>query len=88
MTKERKVEITNKNCIPPNGRSFFIRLELVAYSPSLWGLTSDLAKLDIIIDLKDLWKTVSISTAVIPSRKNDVRRLIGSKLYSTLVSLV
>ena len=40
-----------------------------------------------IIDLKDLRKTVNISTVVIPSRKSDVRILIGPKLYSTVVSL-
>ena len=56
------------------------------FSPCLWGSMSDLIDLDI-IDLKDLRKTVSISTVVIPSRKRDVRVLIGTKLYSTVVSL-
>jgi hypothetical protein len=59
-------------------------LELV---PSLWG--SIISDLTVLADLNiiDLRKTVSISIVVIPSRKSDVRILIGPKLYSTVVSL-
>ena len=75
------------NYIPPNGRFFFILLELVpgSFSPSLWGSMSDL--IAFAVDLNDLRKTVSISTVVIPSRKSDVRILIGPRLYSTVASL-
>ena len=76
---ESEILKRNENYIPPKGRSFFIRV------PNFWGSISDLTDLNDNIELNDLRKTVSISTAVIPSRKSDVRILIGPKLYSTVV---
>lgn len=81
---EEEIKQISINYIPPNGRFFFIRLELVHFSSSLWGSMSNLTAL---AGLNDLWKTVSVSTVVIPSRKSDVKILIGPRLYNTVVNL-
>ena len=80
--KERSTTLTNY--IPPNDRSFFnlTGLDLVSSCSSLCDPASigDLK----INSLNDLRKMVSISTAVIPSRKSDIRILIDPELYSSL----
>lgn len=71
----------NIYCVPPNGRSFiFTGLEFVS---SPWSFAA-CASGD--LDVNDLRKTVSINTAVIPSRKSDIKISIGPELYQSVWS--